>query len=179
MLQIRPLPTPVAMALLVLSGCTDRAPRLLTPAAPIDVIEAAPVAPITVEPLPALPIVPEPVYLVPMPLPARHQVTTAALPAGATTLDLVQSVEVEVEVVGGEVGSREIAAVFVTPQGLVWQRQASRTTMGAEGALIAHFSLPVAATFIEDQQLFGRWQVLTLDDGVEQASASFELRAQP
>ncbi len=175
MLQIRLNPAPVAMALLVLSGCSDNALRFQTPVGPVEVIESAPVVAITAEPLPALPLVPEPVYLVPMPLPPRHVLTTLLVPAGSNRLNLVQSVELDVDVVGGAVGDREISATFVTPQGLVWQRQATHLSMGGDGTLRAHFSLPVAATFIEDQRLFGTWQVLTLDDGVEQANSTFEL----
>ena len=131
MLQIRMLMAPVATALLVLSGCSDSSRRLETPVGLVDVIEAHPVAPLDIEPLPALPVAPEPVYLSPLPLPVRHAASAATSPAGTRLLGEVQSVEVDVEVEGGALGTREISVLFVSPQGLVWQRQA--TLIAASG----------------------------------------------
>lgn len=182
MLQIRLNPAPVAMALLVLSGCSDNALRFQTPVGPVEVIESAPIAAITAEPppLPAVLAGPELVYLEPLPAPPKHVVTAIASPAGATELNRVQSLEIDVAVEGGAVGRRAISVIFVSPLGLVWQRQRELIDMRAGETKVVQFSLPVAATFIEEQQLFGAWQLITLDGEVEQASTSFTLaRAAP
>lgn len=182
MLQIRLRPAPVAMALLVLSGCSDHANRFQTPAGAVEVIESAPVAAITAEPpvLPAVLVGPELVYLEPLPPPPRHVVTATPFPAGATALNWVQSVEIDVTVEGGSVGTRAISVIFVSPLGLVWQRQRELIDARAGEAQVVHFSLPVASTFIEEQQLSGAWQLITLDGEVEQASTTFTLaRAAP
>ena len=182
MLQIRPMPTLIAATLLFLSGCSDLATRFGTPAVPVDVIEAAPIAPITEETptLPAVLATPELIYLEPLPPPPKHVVTATAFPSGTTDLNTVQSMEVEVTVEGGPVGTRAISVIFVSPLGLVWQRQRESIDVHAGEAQVVHFSLPVAATFIEEQQLSGQWQLTTLDGEVEQATTNFTLaRAAP
>lgn len=136
------------------------------------------------EPVPELPLAPlgearvlepQPVFFAPVPPPARHVITASATPAGAQALDAVQSVELEVEVSGGALGHREISAVFISPQGVVWERQVSIIDARPDEAQRVHFSLPVASTFVEDQRLSGAWQVMTLDDGVELATTTFTL----
>jgi hypothetical protein len=121
------------------------------------------------------PVVPEFIYVDPLPLPVSHVVRAVSSPAGSQSLGVVQSVEVEVEISGGVAGNRHIGAVFVSPQGLVWERQGTIVEGRPGETQLAHFSLPVAATFIEEQQLSGTWQITTLDEGVEQASATFAL----
>jgi hypothetical protein len=87
----------------------------------------------------------------------------------------VQSVEVDVDIEGGAFGERTINAVFISPAGFAWEKQLTLIEGKAGQTQQAHFTLPVAATFISDQKLFGGWQVTTLDEGVEQASATFAL----
>lgn len=137
-------------------------------------IEAAPEAQLAAPGEPQV-IAPEPVFFMPVPPPARHVVTASAAPAGAQALDVVQSMELDVEVSGGALGHREIAVVFISPQGVVWERQVSVIDARADDPQRVHFSLPVASTFIEDQRLSGAWQVMTLDDGVELATTTFTL----
>lgn len=119
--------------------------------------------------------VPELVYYEPLALPATHVVLASTAPASSRRLSAVQSVEIDVEIEGGALGVREISAIFISPQGLVWERQGALIEAKLGEKQLAHFSLPVAATFIEDQQLSGTWQIHTLDEGVEQASATFAL----
>lgn len=114
-------------------------------------------------------------YSEPLPLPARHVVAVTLVPADARTLHEVQRVDVDVTVDRGAVGQRQISAAFVSPQGLAWETQQATAELTSGGSAVAHFSLPVAATFIEDQHLAGVWQVTTLDDGAETAAASFEV----
>ena len=181
MLQIRLMPALIAVTVLFLSGCSDLAVRFVTPVGPVDVIETAPIAPLTPEPLP-LPAVlatPELIYLEPLPLPPKHVVTATAFPAGSAELDTVQNVDVEVAVEGGPVGTRTISVIFVSPLGQVWQRQREVIDMRAGEMQRVVFSLPVAATFIEEQRLSGEWRFITLDGEVEQATTTFTLRAAP
>ena len=169
----------LSLTLVVFTGCIDASLTLDGSLGVVEVIETAPPIELTTEPVIALlplgPQVPELIYLEPIALPAQHVVIATTFPAQSRKLSTVQSVEIDVEIEGGAYGAREISAVFVSPQGLVWERQ---TTMieGKRGQTqVAHFSLPVASTFIEDQQLSGTWQITTLDDGVELASATFAL----
>ena len=149
--------------------------------APVDVIETAPIAPITEElpPLPAVLVTPQLIYLEPMPPPPKHVVTAIASPAGSAELDTVQNVDVEVTVEGGAIGTRTISVIFVSPLGQVWQRQREVIDMHAGETQRVVFSLPVAATFIEEQRLSGEWRFITLDGEVEQATTTFTLRAAP
>jgi hypothetical protein len=172
------------IALVLFAGCSDAGRSLDGSLGVVEVIETPPpialVREIVAPPmLPSLsvfqPVVPEFVYVEPLPLPVNHVVRAANSPSGAMSLGVVQSVEVEVEIRGGSAGNRHIAAVFVSPQGLVWERQATIVEGKPGETQLAHFSLPVAATFIEEQQLSGTWQITTLDEGVEQASATFAL----
>ncbi len=181
MLQIRPMPTLIAVTMLFLSGCSDLAVRFVTPGGAVDVIETAPIAPITEDPapLPAVLATPELIYLEPLPPPPKHVVTATAFPAGSAELDTVQNVEVEVAVEGGAVGTRFISVIFVSPLGQVWQRQREVIDMHTGETQRVLFSLPVAATFIEEQRLSGEWQFITLDGEVEQATTTFTLRASP
>lgn len=144
------------------------APPVITAQPNDPVVVATPV-------LTALPAAPELVYFEPLPLPPSHVITAVTAPSSTSHLNEVQSVEVEVEVTGGALGQREISVVFVSPQGLVWQRQAGLIAGKAQGTTSAKFSLPVASTFIEDQQLFGTWKVNSLDEGVELARTTFVL----
>ncbi len=105
----------------------------------------------------------------------RHVVRVSVEPASARSLAEVQSIEIEVDVEGGNLGSRQISAVFVSPLGQVWEKQVAVIDAAAGQTSRAHFSLPVAATFIEDQRLAGTWQLKTLDDGIEHGSANFAL----
>jgi hypothetical protein len=94
-------------------------------------------------------------------------------------MDLVQSVEVDVEVEGGAYGTRHIWAVFVSPQGLVWERQGALIVAKPGEKKLAQFSLPIASTFIEQQHLSGTWKITTFDEGLEEASATFSLEEAP
>jgi hypothetical protein len=96
-------------------------------------------------------------------------------PAHARTLAEVQSIEVDVDVEGGPVGTRVVHAVFISPQGFAWEKQPGTIDAKPGEVQRAHFSLPVASTMITEQRLFGAWQVTTLDEGVEHASAAFAL----
>jgi hypothetical protein len=166
--------TSLGIALVMFAGCADAGRSLQGSLGVVEVIETPP--PIAVEPVPllvALPLVPVEINLEPLPLPARHVVLASTVPAGSSRLSLVQSVEVDVEVEGGAYGAREISAVFVSPQGLVWEKQGEVIDGKRGEKQRAHFSLPIASTFIEEQQLFGTWRVNTLDDGVELATTTF------
>jgi hypothetical protein len=176
----------LAIALVLFAGCSDAGRRLDGSTAVVEVIETPPPIALGTTPLPlppvlpllqAQPLAPQMVYLEPLPPPARHvvRVATSATPR----LDLVQSVEVEVEVEGGASGTRHISAVFVSPQGLVWERQGALIDAKPGEKQLAHFSLPVASTFIEQQHLSGTWQITTLDEGLEEASATFSLEEAP
>ncbi|MFZ5440685.1 MAG: hypothetical protein ACOZQL_11805 [Myxococcota bacterium] len=134
---------------------------------PIEVTPTQPSAPAI--------IVPVLQYVEPLPLPPRHTVHVSFVPASARRLDELQSVELDVEVEGGAPGTRTLHAVFVSPQGLAWEKQPAVIDARPGVTQRAHFSLPVAATMISDQRLAGSWQVTMLDEGVEQASASFAL----
>ncbi|MEW6432877.1 MAG: hypothetical protein AB1730_15340 [Myxococcota bacterium] len=139
-------------------------------------VEVRPPEPLVTPPvLEVLPVAPVYQYAEPLPLPARHVVTVTLVPAGARRLRDVQRVNVDVTVDRGAVGQRRISAAFVSPQGLAWETQHATVDLAPGGIAVAHFSLPVASTFIEDQNLFGAWQVTTLDDGVETAAAGFEV----
>lgn len=164
-------------SLLVASACTDAGRALEGSLGVVEVIETPP--PIALEPTPAViadaPLVPELIYAEPLPLPPRHVVRVQLEPSGMRSLSEVQSVEVAVEIEGGALGARKIQAVFVSPTGLAWEKQLTWIEGKRGQTQVAHFSLPVAATFISEQQLAGQWQVTTLDEGVEQASANFAL----
>ncbi|MDP2269257.1 MAG: hypothetical protein Q8K32_00925 [Archangium sp.] len=164
---------------MVFTSCVDASHQLDGSSGVVEVIETAPPVDLTPEPviapLPLALLAPELIYLEPIALPARHVVIATTSPAQSRKLGAVQSVEIEVEVEGGAYGAREISAVFVSPQGLVWERQATLIDARRGEKQVAHFSLPVASTFIEDQQLSGTWQITTLDDGAELASATFAL----
>lgn len=165
---------PVIILTLTLSACSEPG-RSLEFAAASDV-EVKPPAPLVAPPvLEALPATPVYQYGEPQPLPPRHAVTVTLVPAGARTLHDVQRVEVAVTVDRGAAGRREVSAAFVSPQGLAWETQHTTLELASGGSALAHFSLPVSATFLEDQRLAGVWQVTTLDDGVEAAAASFAL----
>ncbi len=165
--------------LVVFTGCVDASHKLDGSWGVVEVIETAPPIALTpdpvIAPLPLAPLLPELIYLEPMPLPARHVVIATTSPASSRQLSTVQSVEIEVEIEGGASGAREISAVFVSPQGLVWERQATLIDARRGEKQVARFSLPVASTFIEEQQLSGTWKIITLDDGAELASATFAL----
>lgn len=170
----------LAIALVLFAGCSEAGRRLDGSLAVVEVIETPP--PIAVEPTPlplpvleAQPLGPVLVYLEPLPPPARHLVHVATAPATTVRMDLVQSVEVDVEVEGGVYGTRHISAVFVSPQGLVWERQGAVIDAKPGEKQRAHFSLPIASTFIEQQHLSGTWRITTLDEGLEQTSATFSL----
>ncbi len=167
------------LTLVVFTGCVDASRTLDGSMGVVEVIETAPPIELTPEvvvaPLPVWPQAPELIYLEPIALPARHVVIVTTSPAQARKLSTVQSVELDVEIEGGAYGAREISAMFVSPQGLVWERQATMIEGKRGEPQVAHFSLPVASTFIEDQHLAGTWQITTLDDGAELASATFAL----
>lgn len=132
--------------------------------------------PVSPGPLGAVvPPAPELLYAEPVREPARHLVRTTLSPIGATTLRDVQAAEVEVEVSGGAVGAREVSVLFVSPQGLAWERQARRVDIAPAATATVRFSLPISNTLVEDQALSGRWSVTTLDEGVELAATSFEV----
>jgi hypothetical protein len=118
---------------------------------------------------------PELVYFEPLPAPARHSVTATPFPADATSLDTVQRIDVEVSVEAGPVGTREISVVFVSPLGIVWQRQRELIDVTTGAPQRVSFSLPVASTFIHEQQLAGQWQIITFDGDIEEARTSFNL----
>lgn len=161
-----------------LSACADGSHRFEGSNAVVEVLETPPPDPLvepTPEPLTAIPAGPTLIYSEPLPMPVRHAVQVVTLPAGATALDDVQSIEVEVEVEGGSQGDRVINAVFVTPQGVAWEKQGTVIAGVPGGKALAHFSLPVAATFIADHRLSGTWRITTLDEGVEQSGATFAL----
>ncbi len=124
----------------------------------------------TVEPLP-----PQLLYVELPPAPPQHRVTARLLPEGAASLRLVERVEVTVEVSGGPVGNRDVGVVFVAPAGIAWQQEVRRVDAVRGVPLTVRFSLPVAATLIEDHSLAGRWTLTTLDDGAELAAADFVL----
>lgn len=160
------------------SACADWSGRFEGSNAVVEVLETPPPAPIvepTPEPLTAISAGPTLVYTEPLPMPVRHAVQVVTFPAGATGLDEVQSIEVDVEIEGGVSGDRVISAVFITPQGVAWEKQGTVIAAVAGGRALAHFSLPVASTFIADQRLSGTWRVTTLDQSVEQTGASFTL----
>lgn len=171
--KFRALSSLVALAL---GGCVDQARRLDGSNAVVEVIETPPPVEVTAPPPSGSAVFAGPtlIYVEPLPSPVRHVVSVRLEPA-MTKLDDVQSVEVDVRIEGGVVGDRKIHAVFVSPQGFAWERQAAVITSRAGESATAHFSLPVAATFIADQRLAGTWQITTLDEGVEQASATFAL----
>jgi hypothetical protein len=161
---------------LIATSCSNGGRSLDGSLGVVEVIETPPPIALQPEPLPvAEPLPPVFIYGEPLPLPARHTVHVRFEPANVRTLDEVQSVEIDVEVEGGAYGERTINAVFVSPAGFAWEKQL--TLIDAKPGVMqhAHFTLPVAATFIADQKLAGAWQVTTLDDGVEQASATFAL----
>lgn len=169
---IRTIRISTALVALTLWGCSDRA-ALETTVSPVRA--DPPVTPVTPPPLAVLPAQPVYQYSEPLPLPPRHVVVVTLVPAGARTLHEVQRVDVDVTIDRGAVGQRRINAAFITPQGLAWETQQATVELATGGSAVAHFSLPVAATFIEDQHLAGAWQVTTLDDGAETAAASFEV----
>lgn len=157
-------------------ACSDAARSFDGSSAVVEVIETPP--PIALEPVgEVLFIAPQPTYVDPLPLPATHAVRVRFEPPTARTLGEVQSVEVSVEIVGGALGTRAIHAVFVSPSGLAWEKQLTLIDAKRGEGQQANFTLPVAATMISEQALSGTWQVTTLDEGVEQASASFTLEA--
>ncbi len=164
------------LMLAVLSaGCSEARPTLDGSLSVVEVLETPP--PIGLEPTPLNALV-QPfaqVHLEPLPLPTRHVVRASLMPTGARRLDEVQSVEVEIEVEGGALGTRQISAVFVSPLGMVWERQGTLLEALRGEKQLAVFSLPVASTFIADQHLSGTWQIITLDEGAEQTSATFAL----
>lgn len=171
-----------AVALLISAGCNEPGRRLDGSLNGVEVIATPAPEELVPEPAPQLAplgearvLEPQPVYLEPLPPAARHVVSTSAAPAGALSLDTVQSIEVDVEVSGGTLGHREIAVAFISPQGVVWERQVSLIDARAAAAQRVHFSLPVASTFIEDQQLSGTWQVTTMDEGVVLGTTTFTL----
>lgn len=154
----------LAVLSLFLVGCSPE----------VDVVESAPVAPLDNRSLPAPSL--QLVYFDPLPFPPTHAVRTSFVPSTAQTLHTVQAVDVEVVVEGGAYGTRQIAVVFVSPLGLTWERQTALIeTQRGSSRQVARFSLPVAATFIEDQQLDGMWRVTTLDENVEKATTTFVL----
>lgn len=172
---IRTTRWPVIVLTLALLACSEpgRSLELVTAS---DVEVRPPEMLVTPPPvLEVLPVAPVYEYSEPLPLPARHVVTVTLVPTGARTLHDVQRVEVAVTVDRGAVGQRDISAAFVSPQGLAWETQRARVELTAGGSAVAHFSLPVSSTFLEDQHLVGTWQLTTLDDGVETAAASFTL----
>jgi hypothetical protein len=139
-------------------------------------VEVQPPEPLVTPPvLEVLPAAPVYVYSEPVPLPARHVVTVRLVPEGARTLHDVQRVEVDVTVDRGAVGRRRISAAFATATGLAWETQQATVEVAEGVSAVAHFRLPVAGTFLEEQRLAGTWQVTTLDEGVEVAAASFTL----
>lgn len=167
--------------LVILAGCTDAGRRLDGSLGVVEVIETPPPIPVASHPPQLTPLLatppPQLFFAEPLPSPVRHVVQARLVPAGARALNEVQSIEVEVEVEGGRRGEREIALVFVSPQGLVWERQQALIETTAGGRTTATFSLPVAATFVEEQKLSGDWQVRSIDEGVEQATSSVTLEA--
>lgn len=156
---------------LVCLGCVDAGRSLDAPLQPVVRAPEEPEPP----PLVALPAPPVLLYAEPLPLPPVHVVRVAMEPVGTKALGLVQRVVVEVDVTGGSPGRRPVQAVFVSPQGLAWEQQATEIEMTAGATVTARFTLPVASTFIEDHHLVGAWQVSTLDEGAERASSGFTL----
>ena len=163
------------MLAVVSAGCSDVRPKLDGSLSVVEVLETPPAIALDATPLNALvqPFVQ--IQLEPLPLPTRHVLRASLLPTGARRLDEVQSVEVEIEVEGGALGTRQISAVFVSPLGLVWERQGTLLEARRGEKQLAVFSLPVASTFIADQRLSGTWKILSLDEGAEQANATFVL----
>lgn len=166
--------TVAALAALTLAACPAAGPGNNSPAVevppPAFVALDTPEPYATVEPLP-----PQLLYVELPPSPPQHRVSARLVPDGAASLRLVERVEVTVEVSGGPVGNRDVGVVFVSPAGLAWQQQVRRVDAVRGEALTVQFSIPVAATLIEDHALAGRWAVTTLDDGVERAAADFVL----
>lgn len=165
---------------LVLSaaGCADAGRTLTTDLDDVRVLEQSGPDPLPVSPGPlgaVIPPGPELLYAEPAPCPPRHLVRAALLPAGATTLRTAQAAEVTVEVSCGAVGAREVSVLFVSPQGLAWERQARRVAVARGATETVSFKLPISNTLVEDQALSGRWSVTTLDEGVELATTSFEV----
>jgi len=152
-------------------GCSNAGRAFDAPGSPVERLPEASLLP-PVEVLPAPPLLQ---YSEPLPLPPEHVVRVTLEPAGATTLAQVQRVRVDVAITHGATGQRPVQAVFVAPSGLAWEQQSHTIEMTPGGTVTAHFSLPVAATFIEDHRLSGDWQVTTLDEGAERAFSSFRL----
>ena len=162
------------MLAVVSAGCSEAWQTLDGSLGSVEVLETPP--PVALEAAPPNALV-QPfveIHLEPLP-PTRHVVRASLLPAGARRLDQVQSVEVAIEVEGGALGSRQISAVFVSPLGLVWERQGMILEARRGAKQLAVFWLPVASTFIADQHLSGTWQIITLDEGAEQTTATFAL----
>lgn len=163
-------------AVLLGAACADSGRALSTGLEAVQVRGAPAPAPVSPGPPGAvLPQAPELLYAEPSPLPVKHALRVGLQPSGALRLHDVQAAEVDVEVSGGAVGAHEVSALFVSPQGLAWERQAQRVTLAPGATATVRFTLPVANTLIEDHALSGRWTVTTLDDGVEQAATTFEV----
>lgn len=170
-------PLVVCLALACFSGCDDFAARLDGSSGVVEVNDTLPPEPV----VPAPPLLAPPTVVPPTlsyaeapPMPVQHTVRWRFEPATATTLDEVQSVELEVDVQGGGRVDRTVSLLFTSPNGVAWQGQRERLA-GSNALQTLHFTLPVAATFVSDQRLTGDWQVTTFDDGLAQASATFRL----
>lgn len=171
---IRSIRWAVILLTLSLFGCWEPARAVeLSTTSDVELLPPEPI--VAPPPLEVLPIAPVYQYSEPVPLPARHVVAVTMVPEHARTLHDVQRVELTVTVDRGAVGQRHIAAAFASPQGLAWETQHATVELAAGGTAVVHFSLPVSATFLEDQHLAGAWQVTTLDDGVETAAARFTI----
>lgn len=159
-------------------GCVDAGRALTTGLEDVRLIEQSGPDPLPIAPGPlgaVIPPAPELLYAEPAPVPPRHLVRAALAPVGAATLRDAQAAEVIVEVSGGAVGAREVSVLFVSPQGLAWERQARRVDLTPGATVTVRFSLPISNTLVEDQGLFGHWSVTTLDEGVELGATSFEV----
>ena len=164
------------MLAVVSAGCSEVRQTLDGSLGVVEVLETP--APIALEPTPLDALLIQPftqLHFEPLPMPPQHVVRASRMPTGARRLDEVQSVEVEIEVEGGALGTRQISAVFVSPLGLVWERQGTLIEARRGEKQLAVFSLPVASTFITDQHLSGTWQVVTLDEGAELTNTTFAL----
>ena len=161
----------------VATSCGELSQTLDGSLGPVEVIETPPAIAVTAEPeLPRAQVAaPQFVDSAQAQVLVRHVVRVSVQPSSAKTLSEVQSFEIDVEVEGGNLGTRQVSAVFVSPLGQVWEKQVAFIDAVAGQTSRAHFSLPVAATFIENQRLAGIWQLRTLDDGIEHGSANFAL----
>jgi hypothetical protein len=95
------------------------------------------------------------------------------LSARATLTPLPISIELHVVVVGATGG--ELAIEYVTPDGSMYQRQVQPLVEAPFAEQAFDFSLPVAGTWIEANQLYGDWNAHVLVGAAELLSEPFTL----